>query len=86
MLQGCLQTYNGAAHLGLVQRRKMFEKKGPARSRRVFFIGGIEEVFLVGARLDWRSVRKPEVWLTTRIVATRKAQLLIYVKNWNGEL
>ena len=23
-------------------------KKGPARSRRVFFIGGIEEAFLVG--------------------------------------
>ena len=38
-------------------------KKGPARSRRVFFIGGIEEAFLVGLCLDWRSVRKPEVGL-----------------------
>ena len=38
-------------------------KKGPARSRRVFFIGGIEEAFLVGLCLDWRTVRKPEVGL-----------------------
>ena len=57
----------------------LFTKKGPARSRRVFFIGGIEEAFLVGLRLDWRTVRKPEVGLLRRVVATRKAQLLIYV-------
>ena len=39
------------------------DKKGPARVRRVFFIGGIEEAFLVGLCLDWRTVRKPEVGL-----------------------
>jgi len=55
------------------------KRKGPTRSHRVFFIGGIEEAFLVVLRLVWRSVRKPEV-LATRVVATRKAQLLIYQK------
>lgn len=38
-------------------------EKGPAQSRRVSFIGGIEEAFLVELRLDWRTVRKPEVGL-----------------------
>ena len=37
------------------------DKKGPARVRRVFFIGGIEEAFLVGLCLDRRTVRKSEV-------------------------
>ena len=40
---------------------KLQYKKGPARARRVHFIGGIEEAFLVGLCLDWRTVRKSEV-------------------------
>ena len=36
-------------------------KKDPVHPRRAFFIGGIEEAFLVVLCLDWRTVRKPEV-------------------------
>ena len=61
----------------------MFEKKRPGAFASGLFIGGIEEVFLVGACLDWRAVRKPEVRLTTRVMATRKARLLIYHKKHN---
>ena len=54
-------------------------KKGPARSRRVFFIGGIEEAFLVGLVSRLENCAEAGGRLTTRVVATRKAQLLIYV-------
>ena len=54
-------------------------KKGPARSRRVFFIGGIEEAFLVGLVSRLENCAEAGGMLTTRVVATRKAQLLIYV-------
>ena len=53
-------------------------KKGPARSRRVFFIGGIEEAFLVGLVSRLENCAEAGGWLTTRVVATRKAQVLIY--------
>ena len=59
-------------------------KKGPARSRRVFFIGGIEEAFLVGLVSRLENCAEAGGWLTTRVVATRKAQLLIYVYLQNG--
>ena len=61
------------------------EKKGPARPRRVFFIGGIEEAFLVGLVSRLENCAEAGGGLATRVVATRKAQVLIYVYLRKGD-